>query len=878
MSLPGVEEAQDLRRLQPLPTPAQLLGALPEGDNWTAQSRRSVARLLAYFMLCEDPQRRMDIRPVETLNHQVSLVRHILQSENLHRVLVADEVGLGKTIEAGLLLQELLAQRPGLRVLYLAPARLVSNVRREFDRLGLSFRQWSANDGDARLTDPRVIASIHRAVHISNFKQVLSTNPWDIIIVDECHHLSAWSPDGADPTVAYQLVRDLASRLPSDGRLILLSGTPHQGHLSRFDNLLRFLRDGKEPIEQLSGRVIYRTKDDIYDWDGHPLFPQRQVNAPLLVDLGPAHRQWIENIHDYYRPPSTGDRDYSDARRRAAGWRCAQAMQWAASSPHAGLGYLVRQAIRHGWDLRERTLRNALAMLRPYRLGTEDEPLDQLYQRIVKEVDRQRRDADVEDIEEMFEESAGGSRLDPGLDSLLREGIEIVREAGDDKWNLLAEKLLGPAGEEKIVLFAQPIETVTSLARFLTRATGKCPALIIGGQSDAERAREVEAFWRPDGAQFLVSSRAGGEGINLQVARRLIHIDVPWNPMDLEQRVGRIHRFGSRETIIVDTLVVKDSREADAFHIAREKLRLIASTLVEKERFESVFSRVMCLLPQEELQSLLLNAPQAPFNEQDELLLSEMVQQGFRAWKDFHDRYSEQQRSIERQNPGLVEWSDVAFLLTEYGGAQEVAGFHRQRFRRDGQVVRRVVEPVTALRLGDGKDYVCGSEGEALVYGPGETITPKVGLNLKPVAELLRKLAFPETASGAAFLRWPAGERMPAGIGEWPVGVLALVRQTLRIDRMGGWLEQGLSLHCYLITSEGVREVEGEDKGLLLRGMFRAGVRKAPETDPELTQRLVDCERELSERLRRPTETELESQIRHAVIPLLAGILTDRAA
>src|SRR5207249_11241368 len=138
------------------------------------------------------------------------------------------------------------------------PARLVSNVRREFERLKLNFRQWTSEDGDARLTDPKVLASIHRAAHGPNFQKVVSTKPWDVLIVDECHHLSAWSPDGGDPTVAYRLVRDLIAKQPKDGRLILMSGTPHQGHEPRFENLIRLLQGKDEPEESLAGRVIYR--------------------------------------------------------------------------------------------------------------------------------------------------------------------------------------------------------------------------------------------------------------------------------------------------------------------------------------------------------------------------------------------------------------------------------------------------------------------------------------------------------------------------------------------------------------------------------------------------------------------------------------------
>jgi superfamily II DNA or RNA helicase len=865
-----VEEGVDARRAQPLPSPARLLHAPPDNDNWQSHSRRSLARLRAHYLICEDPQRRMDSREVDTLSHQVSLVRHILQSERLKRVLIADEVGLGKTVEVGLLLKDLLAQRPGLRVLYLAPARLVSNVRREFDRLQLPFRQWTAQNGDARLTDPRVIASLHRAVHGPNFNKLLETQPWDILIVDECHHLSAWSADGGDPSEAYRLVRELVARQPQEARVILMSGTPHQGHSTRFDNLLRLLRERHESDGQLAGRVIYRTKDDIQDWEGNPVFPPRQVNEPLVIDLGPEHREWIQHIHDFYRPPYD-ERRLGAAKQRAAGWRCAQALQWAASSPLAGLGYLVRQAARSDWDLRKPSMKSAVAALRPYRLGPVDEPLGDLFRRIVKEVDRQQRDADIEDIEDFVEREDWVTGK--GLEELLIEGVDLVKNAGDEKWEIITKKLLEPAGDEKIVLFAQPIETATSLVGFLERNTGMRPALIIGGQSDVERKREVESFWDPDGPQYLVSSRAGGEGFNMQVARRLIHIDVPWNPMDMEQRVGRVHRFGSRDTIIIDTVVVKDSREADAYRIARDKLSLIAATMVEKDRFEPVFSRVMCLLPQDALQSLLLDAPAGPLNSQEEEKLSEMIRQGFQDWKTFHNRFGEEQRAMERQNPGLLTWEDVAVFLEELGAARREDGFQRQRFRRAGRTISRADEEATVLRLGDGSRYVCGDYGEALVFGPDKTITPKLGLNLKPVAEIIRKHAFPEQICGAAYLRWPdAGKNLPGFA--LPFGALIFLRQTLRVDRTGGWIEQEIALRCFVIHAGKSMELKNVEKRILLQGLFRSVIRKSPEAAEDLPQLMVSAETDLIEQLRQPTEREMAAQIRHSVLPLFAGVIT----
>ena len=489
---PLFEPGVDMRRLKSVPTPAELLQREPDGESWTAASRRAVQRLWSYFLLSEDPQRRLEARAVNTLAHQVSLVQHVLENEHLQRVLIADEVGLGKTIEAGLILGQLLERAPGLRILYLAPARLVSNVRREFDRLGLAFRQWSAGEADARWTDPRILASIHRAVHENHFENVVSAGPWDVLVVDECHHLSDWTPGGGDPKEKFKLVRDLIAKQPASGRVLFLSGTPHQGHIARFENLLNLLKRPQEPPERLSGRVIYRTKEDVRDWHDRPLFPRRQINPPLVVDLGPNYRDWIKAIHEFYRPSKGGEK----GQQRAAGWRCAQALQWAASSPQAGLGYLIRQAIRADWDTTHALLLVAAGALRPYRSGPLDEPPADVIRRMVKEVERQRQgDEELEDLEE--EDAAFKEKRvrQQALEALIAQGLQVLRSTGDQKWQTVKEKILDPAGIEKVVLFAQPLETVTALAHFLTRLTGERPAIIQGGQTDGERLREVERFW-----------------------------------------------------------------------------------------------------------------------------------------------------------------------------------------------------------------------------------------------------------------------------------------------------------------------------------------------------------------------------------------------
>ena len=292
-----VETSIDKRRTNDIHTPAtQLLSCKhSEDDNWLSQSTRSLSRLYAAFLIAEDPQRRLDVRKVSTLMHQVSLVQHILQRPELKKVLIGDEVGLGKTIEAGLLVRQILEQDNRARILYLAPARLVSNVSREFrDNLDIDARVWaSGSESDARLEDDKiVIASIHKAVFGKNLSKVAKSGPWDVVIVDECHHLSDWGVTGGQPNQSFKLVSQLVKNQPEDGRLILMSGTPHQGNEVRFKNILRLLSDDGKNFENAAGRVIFRTKDRVKDWFGNPLSP-RDVREPLVIDLGENYKNGI---------------------------------------------------------------------------------------------------------------------------------------------------------------------------------------------------------------------------------------------------------------------------------------------------------------------------------------------------------------------------------------------------------------------------------------------------------------------------------------------------------------------------------------------------------------------------------------------------------
>lgn len=744
---PLVDANIDKRRVTELLSPAEKAEKkeLEEGDGWLSSTSRTLARLYAAFLIAEDPQRRLDANKAATLMHQVSLVQHILNQQNLRKVLIGDEVGLGKTIEAGLIIKQLLERDSRSRILYLAPARLVSNVAREFrEKLDLDARIWAAgNTSDARLSDDNlVIGSIHKAVFGDNFDKVVNSGPWDILIVDECHHLSDWNPLGGRPNQSFRLVSQLIKAQPEHGRLILMSGTPHQGNEARFKNILRLLSDDGKDISGAAGRVIFRTKDRVRDWRGAPLFPARNVRPPIVVQLGTNYENWYERVALLYE--TTG---LNGIRLRAAGWAKGQALQWAASSVQAGLGFLARLGIRRlGWSLNNESLVNALEVLRPYRGGSVNEPLNELFDRIKKQIGNHVLPEDGQIDEEFWEEEPW--RPDPDLLSdLLLEGVNLIKSGSSDaKWEVLCS-LINSVGDEKVVLFAQPVETVTVVANFLYKRYGVKPALIIGNQSDEDRTAQVALFQSEIGPRFLVSSKAGGEGLNMQRARYLIHLDVPWNPMDMEQRIGRVHRFGSRKTILVDTIVAAGSREIDMYRIAREKLAMAVRHL-DPEKFEDLFSRVMSLVPPRELEAVLGDASgplDTNLHASEEI--GRLVTEGFKVWNDFDQKYRHQADSIKAINPGQATWADLGAFLVKYAGAEDGPDSKFSSFEFSDSEIIELEENLPTIAFNN-KHFACGDTGGLPATIADGSSADRLGLNLEWVQDCMRDAFSPKRSCG----------------------------------------------------------------------------------------------------------------------------------
>ena len=863
-AVPLVEFGVDGRRVEYVASPAELLIAGPKEESWLGLTHRTLARIHATFLAAEDPQRRLDARKAATLMHQVSLVQHVLEDANLRRVLIADEVGLGKTIEAGLIIKRLTEERPLLRVLYLAPARLVRNVASEFrDKLDLDARIWVAGSAsDARLgTDRVVIASIHKAVFGENARRIVEAGPWDVLVVDECHHLSDWGIDGGKPTQSFRLVDQLSQSLPPDGRLILMSGTPHQGSEARFKNLLRLLADEKNDIQSARGRVIFRSKDMVSDWKGHPLFPIRKIRPPTVVQLGSDYNGWYNSVGNLYDASIV-----PGARGRAGGWAKGQALQWAASSVQAGLGFLVRLGIRRlNWDLTRPVLSSAIAALRPYRGGAVNEPLDSLYLRLRKQIGHLKEDDPLDDEEENSPEDWLPNTS--ALEGLLEKGVQLLQSsAANEKWNAVAS-IIDESEGEKIVLFAQPVETIAVVADFLQRRYGERPSIIIGDQSDEERRRQVAAFQSDNGPRFLVSSRAGGEGLNMQRARRLIHLDVPWNPMELEQRIGRVHRFGSRKTILVDTVVASGSREMEMYRIAREKLHLIARQL-DPEQFETLFSRVMSLVAPKELEGVMTDLGAGPVPAAASAEIGELVQNGYKAWQSFDKEYRANADKIKNTGGGEASWADVEAFLTRQTDAAPGPETSLVSFEQENDEIVARSQFIGTLRYNE-QLYVCCDSG-GLLPDPvnGETVH-QLGLNLPEVAATIRSVFLPDETCGAGYLNRPNGLEPNFGAGRF--GLLCFLRQTIRFEQARA-AEEKLSLHTFLVTPGNVAELSASAQAGLIRELANA-VRVKDPVGGDIEPLMVSLERDLALQLRTPSESDVENRVRHVVWPVGALIV-----
>ncbi len=565
---------------------------------------------------------------IDPLPHQrIAVYQRMLQQSPL-RFLLADDAGAGKTIMTGLYVREMLSRRLLRRVLVVPPAGLVGNWEREMRTLfRLAFR--IVGGADARAGNPflgpesdLVIVSVDTLAGERMFGHLKDprTNPYDLVVFDEAHKLSAdRQPDfRVRKTGRYRLAEALAGaetddkerwRLPWTAQhLLLLTATPHMGKDHPYYYLWRLLLpdalstyDAFEefPPDSRQRHFIRRTKEEMVHFDHRPLYPQRNCDT-LSYELSQGtdgEQELYDETTEYMRYHY----NWAKALNRSAARLAMSVFQRRlASSTYALLRSFERRLEKLERlidDIRSGRLTEEQLARQQRHLGR----LDDFFE--TRTPDEEAASEDGEQHEE-FESRALEGTVAVNLAELEAERVKVAGllekakklfDAGEEsKFEKLREVLGDPRfHDEKLIIFTEHRDTASFLVRRLEGLgyTGRV-ALIHGGLAYPERERQVELFRRPaeqGGATYLVATDAAGEGINLQFCWLMVNYDIPWNPARLEQRMGRIHRYGQKhDPVVIVNLVSAGTREGRVLKTLLDKLEAIRQQLSSDKVFDVV--------------------------------------------------------------------------------------------------------------------------------------------------------------------------------------------------------------------------------------------------------------------------------------------------
>ena len=521
------------------------------------------------------------LAPIESsvipLPHQILALLKAVSSDRV-RLLLADEVGLGKTIEAGLIIKELKLRGLIRRVLVVAPKGLVSQwaaeMRTHFGeefRLLLpsdfpAFRRVAGQDNVWKMYD-QIICPMDAVKPIDNrrgwskeqlaeynrdrFEDLLAAN-WDLIVIDEAHRLGGMT----DQVARFRLGQGLAESAPY---LLLLTATPHQGKTDSFHRLVSLLDKAAFPDpgsvsrERLEPYLVRTEKRKAIDAQGNPLFkPRRTQLEPVhWSDRHLLQRQLYEAISEYVR---IGYNQAIREKKNYVGFLLILMQRLVTSST---------RAIRTTLERRLEMLQAPEEQLSLFPPGFDDEWPDMDGQEQIEMLLRMRTKAlrneraEVQlllDLAKRTEATTADAKAEALLDWIYR----LQQEESDP--------------DLKVLLFTEFVPSQEMLRDFLTERgfTVAC----LNGSMDLEARKQVLQAFAGD-VRILVSTDAGGEGLNLQFCHVVVNFDIPWNPMRLEQRIGRVDRIGQGHVVRALNLVLEDTVEFRVREVLEEKLAVI---------------------------------------------------------------------------------------------------------------------------------------------------------------------------------------------------------------------------------------------------------------------------------------------------------------
>ncbi|MEN3009366.1 MAG: helicase-related protein, partial [Candidatus Bipolaricaulaceae bacterium] len=582
----------------------KLTPVLPAGPAFSGQAEAMFLGVEAHRIRLAhqfDPLHALHVSLIDPLPHQIDAVYfHMLPQARL-RFLLADDPGAGKTIMAGLLLKELKYRGLVERVLIVVPGHLRDQWLRELrEKFGESFLAVdrgllrSAYGQNPWREFPQVLTSMDFAKQ-DDVLQTLADVEWDLVIVDEAHKLAAYRyGERTKKTQRYRLGEALARNARM---LLFLTATPHRGDPENFRLLLALLdpdlfatagvveeavRRGENPL------VLRRLKEDLKTIEGIPLFPPRHVHT-VVFRLSPEEREFYWALTRYVRDAYNRA---LDEERRHVQFALLLLQRRLASSLYA-----ARRSLERRRDRLQRLLEKG--ELLQERGEVDEEELEDLpeAERWEQEEELLAKLTAARTLAELRAEIAT-------LDDLIRRGRELERAGVETKVNELRQLLANLAQRypnEKLVVFTESRDTLEYLAAQLRR-WGYSVTTLHGGMNLEERIR-AEAEFR-ERTPILVSTEAGGEGINLQFASLMVNYDIPWNPNRLEQRMGRIHRYGQQKEVHIFNLVAGDTVEGEVLRRLFEKLERIREAMGS----DRVFDVIQEVLYGKSLADLILEA------------------------------------------------------------------------------------------------------------------------------------------------------------------------------------------------------------------------------------------------------------------------------
>jgi superfamily II DNA or RNA helicase len=546
-----------------------------------AQERERLAYLITAAKIANLMTEDILLAPIDSavipLPHQLHALRRVVTADHV-RFLLADEVGLGKTIEAGLVMRELKLRGLVRRTLVLAPRGLVTQWIAEMDtHFNEEFRHYSPSDFAAyrqiakednvwRSYD-QVICSLDSvkpldsrkgwsderlaAYNRDRYVDLISAG-WDLVICDEAHRLGG----STEQVARHKLGQGLAEAAPY---VLFLSATPHQGKTDAFHRIMKLLDATAFPDEESVTRervfpyVVRTEKRNAIDADGKQLFMPRNTRLVPIPwkDTHTRQRLLYEAVTEYVRE------GYNQAMKQKKGY----------------LGFLMILMQR----LVTSSTRAIIATLERRRevLAEPSEQLS-LFPTVLEE---EWEDLDGQQQVESFLQSRVKAMQDERhqVDLLLDAARQVEAAGPDAKTEALLDSIYTLQKDEgdsdlKVLIFTEFVPTQAMLAEFLSSRGFSVTCL--HGSMDMDARRRVQEQFASD-VRILISTDAGGEGLNLQFCNVVINYDIPWNPMRLEQRIGRVDRIGQTKVVRAMNFILEDTIEFRVREVLEAKLAVI---------------------------------------------------------------------------------------------------------------------------------------------------------------------------------------------------------------------------------------------------------------------------------------------------------------